>query len=96
MITLTEINAELQKRNIAPLVDPKSGERPQYGVSLLQRFLYPPKKYSSADQDFAALQAKIMLIGGEIVRGLIIPNYDEWVGVNVLERDDQLPRLKRS
>jgi len=27
---------------------------------------------------------------------LIIPNYDEWVGVNVLERDDQLPRLKRS
>ena len=37
----------------------------------------------------AKMAAKLMLAGR---RGIVVPEAIEWVGVNLLERDDELPR----
>lgn len=37
------------------------------------------------------LAAKLLLQNTS--KGIITPNYDEWIGVGLLERDDELTRL---
>lgn len=40
------------------------------------------------------LQARVIL--ADRLRRLIVPSRDEWIGVNLLERDDQLPPRRRA
>lgn len=46
------------------------------------------------DQTFkeaaAKARARILLLDGP---GLVVPDLEEWIGINLLERDDQLPRV---
>jgi hypothetical protein len=39
------------------------------------------------------LAAKLLLQNKS--KGIITPNYDEWIGVGLLERDDELKRLPK-
>lgn len=48
----------------------------------------PTLQEQKAEELGRKLAAKILLAGHD--RRLVLPSYDEWVGVHLLERDDEL------
>lgn len=99
---LREINQERMKRNLPPLEDITAHPRPVSRLSpgeIEEEILRRTRRklaatYGPAAQDFAALEAQLLLAGGRIINKIIEPSEDQWIGVNVLERDDKLDQLR--
>jgi hypothetical protein len=51
-----------------------------------------PKPLSKADELGLKLCGKLLL--ADPLKRTIVPSGDEWIGVNLLERDDELPKRK--
>lgn len=56
----------------------------------------PPVRYNTkrADELGMKLQARLFLIWADWTRKIVTPTHEEWVGIGLLERDDQLPPRK--
>ena len=56
--------------------------------------LLMPKPRRTEYNDLGSkLAAQVLL--GDTTRRIVVPSYEEWVGVDLLERDDELPTRRK-